>query len=207
MSNPFDPHTTSHDELADIGAKWLRGRGYKHAFSNMTSMYQDEQPDVLGVKNAGDTYLIEVKVSRADFRADAKKWHRQKGRGLGTIRAYLTPPGLLKPCEVPYGWLLLEVHGKKKPIIRIIKGRKRVKSVYHWHDGERNRQSDSMVEKYLHMDEKEYLHFYNEYKSNPDNARRQYASLVGWYQIMFDRAAEAGIDMAVYSNRKHLKQK
>ncbi len=32
---------------------------------------------------------------------------------MGQIRYYMTPPGLLKPEEVPGAWGLLEVHGSK----------------------------------------------------------------------------------------------
>lgn len=55
--------------------------------------------------------LIESKVSRSDFKRDAKKWHRRY-KSDATIgisdRYYIAPPGMLRPEEIPDGWGLLE---------------------------------------------------------------------------------------------------
>jgi len=114
----------SHDEIAEIGAKKLKSLGYIATFSNMNSAVAGERPDALGIKSCGETFLIEAKTSRSDFLADLKKPWRQAGyAGLGHYRAYLTPKGLLSADEIPYGWQLWEVHGKTKPIVKVVKGR------------------------------------------------------------------------------------
>ena len=113
----------THDEIAEVGAAWLKNKGYPLTFCNMRSASHGEQPDVLGLSAYGKTFLMEAKTSRADFHADKKKpWRSKKYQAIGDTRAYITPKGLLKPEEIHYGWWLLEVHGKKKPIIKIIKG-------------------------------------------------------------------------------------
>jgi|AntDeeMetagen681_2_1112603.scaffolds.fasta_scaffold10735_3 hypothetical protein len=109
----------SHAQLCDVGAKWLKrshsrnGPGCKSALVEPRSGYEGESPDVIGWRRAGfldGTYLIEVKTSRADFLADAKKSHRQCSTpdvALGNWRFFLCPEGLIEPAEVPEKWGLL----------------------------------------------------------------------------------------------------
>ena len=53
--------------------------------------------------------LVEVKVSRADFRADLAKPHRRDpALSGGTYRYYLAPAGLLAVDELPPRWGLIE---------------------------------------------------------------------------------------------------
>jgi hypothetical protein len=53
--------------------------------------------------------VIECKISRADFLADANKPFREKpDEGLGCERLYLAAAGLIAPTELPPGWGLLE---------------------------------------------------------------------------------------------------
>ena len=52
--------------------------------------------------------MIEVKVSRADFIADAKKPFRiNPDQGIGASRYYCCPEGMIKPEELPNKWGLL----------------------------------------------------------------------------------------------------
>lgn len=56
--------------------------------------------------------MIECKVSKADFKKDFEKLSRKNpNKRVGQVRYYLTPPGLLKPEDLPHGWGLLELHG------------------------------------------------------------------------------------------------
>lgn len=112
----------THDEIAEVGARKLKQMGYIAVFANINSAAAGERPDALGVKSCGETFLLESKVSRADFFNDLKKPWRKDSKGIGDFRAYITPKGLLKPEEIPYGWMLWEVHGKTKPVIKVIKG-------------------------------------------------------------------------------------
>jgi hypothetical protein len=72
-----------------------------------------ESPDVFGW-NYWTTVLIEVKVSRSDFLADAKKPFRQTPEdGVGEFRYYCCPHGLIHADEVPANWGLLWQDGAK----------------------------------------------------------------------------------------------
>jgi hypothetical protein len=69
-----------------------------------------ESPDYLGWNSKGASTLIEVKVSRSDFLADAKKpWRRNPNYALGRYRYYACPNGLIKKEDLPEGWGLIYV--------------------------------------------------------------------------------------------------
>ena len=99
-----------HAELVVIAHRWLTTRGgCDFAFCEYGTSVTRELPDALGFLTPQHTVLIEVKVSRGDFRADAKKPWRQPGQGLGDWRYYMAPRGLLAPSDLPDNWGLLEV--------------------------------------------------------------------------------------------------
>jgi len=80
-----------------------------------------EIPDAIGWKGSGGrSILVECKVSRSDFRADAKKVHRHPmiRSAVGQSRYYLVPRGLLAPEEVPEKWGLLEVRGATIKVLK-----------------------------------------------------------------------------------------
>lgn len=116
-----------HSELCQLAVKWLQrpqsqgGPGCTVAVSEVRTGWSGEIPDAIGFRASGDfsdgSVVVEVKVSRADFLADAKKPHRQAG-GIGTWRYYLCPEGLIQPDELPAGWGLLWVNrrGHIKPM-------------------------------------------------------------------------------------------
>lgn len=112
----------NHDQLVEAGAKYLRnyhvaqGRRLPAHCIVITGIGSGEIPDVIGFYGCGGTTLIEVKISRADFRADAKKYFRRTpDKGMGNNRYYLTPKGLLKPDKMPDKWgLMEECNGKIK---------------------------------------------------------------------------------------------
>ena len=73
-------------------------------------VYVTEQPDVIGWHSNGETILIEVKVSRADFQADKQKsFRRFEDMGVGDLRYFAAPKGVLLPEDMPDGWGLLEI--------------------------------------------------------------------------------------------------
>lgn len=120
-----------HSALCDTAKKWLtrsnsqRGHGCHVALSECRSGWGGEMPDAIGYRSISttiprtETVVVEVKVSRADFLADAKKPHRADGEGMGLYRYYMCPEGLIKPEEVPPRWGLLWVNarGNVKPIL------------------------------------------------------------------------------------------
>ena len=104
----------THKELVEIGYKWaLKRCGF--AFKEL-SVAHDEIPDVLGFNSQG-TFLLEAKVSRADFLADKKKVFRIfSEKGIGDWRFFIAPKGLIMTEELPQNWGLIEVSEKGKAI-------------------------------------------------------------------------------------------
>lgn len=184
-----------HDTLGEIAAKKLKAMGYHFAFSNMRSSSMGEQPDALGINQVGESFLVEAKVSRADFFADQKKPWRQnpKLQGMGDFRAYITPAGLLNPDEIPYGWQLWEVHGKTKPVIKIIKGQ-RIFKVKHERFGWSRTQHE-----YVNCSQEEYLFFCRKWED-----RRENMAELGWLMIILRRAQLSGIDLQQFSSSSEI---
>ncbi|MHA9726925.1 hypothetical protein [Vibrio parahaemolyticus] len=137
----------THNELCQIAARWLKrpnsagGPGCHIAFTETPSGWSGEVPDAIGFRATGwydGAVVVEVKISRSDFLADAKKPHRNgEVLGLGCWRYYMCPEGLIKPEELPEKWGLIYVtnRGGAKPIV----GPTAVK-----HYGERQDLLDSM---------------------------------------------------------------
>lgn len=118
----------NHNELCQLAVDWLcrpasrRGPGCLTALSETSSAVNGEIPDAIGwrpyVHSGSGSTLIEVKVSRADFLADAKKRHREQPKdGMGVYRYFMAPAGLISVGELPPKWGLLEVtaRGHIKP--------------------------------------------------------------------------------------------
>lgn len=182
----------THDEIADWGAKRIRTMGYQFSCSNMTSATHGEQPDVLGIAAYGESILIEVKVSRSDFLADKKKpWRKNPQQGIGDYRVFLTPKGLLKPDEIPYGWSLWEVHGKTKPILKIIKGKVKVLKKDPYSKGDYK----VGVWEFVNCDVDEYNHFKKKY------GEKDYQSELSWMWKIMQRAMDDGFEPNNYANK------
>jgi hypothetical protein len=113
----------THRELCFLAADWLHQPGRIHPAScphvavELVTATQ-ERPDVFGW-NSWATVMIEVKVSRVDFLADAKKHFRQHpDQGVGDFRFYCCPDGLIDIDEIPEEWGLLY---EKDGVIRKVK--------------------------------------------------------------------------------------
>ena len=97
-----------HKELVRLGKLWLRRNGCAVVVTEITNTSSLETPDIIGFRYM-ESIVIEVKTSRADFLADRKKAFRQNpAEGMGNIRYYLVPKGLVKRNELPSRWSLLE---------------------------------------------------------------------------------------------------
>lgn len=78
-----------------------------------------EQPDLLCWRNASESFVVEVKASLSDFKADAKKAFRaDPSKGVGVYRYYLVPKLMIEPHELPEGWGLLYQDGEATMEIR-----------------------------------------------------------------------------------------
>lgn len=110
----------THQDLCNIGVKWLKrhgnGMGCQFAVSEIQTGFRGEQVDVFGYRcntpNEG-SFMVEVKTSRSDFLADFKKPHRiEPHLGVGKYRVYLCPEGVIQPVDVPIGWGLIWINGR-----------------------------------------------------------------------------------------------
>lgn len=121
------PHT--HKELCALAVSWLQrpasrnGPGCMIAVSETANAINGEIPDAIGWRpyahNGCGSTLVEVKVSRADFLADAKKRHRAEcEHGMGVYRYYMAPAGLIAVEELPVRWGLVEVTERKQIKVR-----------------------------------------------------------------------------------------
>jgi hypothetical protein len=100
---------THKDLVRRVGA-WLRGRKGCNVVMLELATKNSETPDAIGFHGAGCSILIECKASRSDFHADKDKWFRQfEDMGVGDVRYFAAPKGLLTPSDMPDGWGLLEV--------------------------------------------------------------------------------------------------
>lgn len=122
----------SHNELAIKGAKWLSKHDSNIIVPNCSEVALElstptntgEIPDVIGWCY-WTSVLLEIKVSRADFLKDFKKpFRKNQNLGVGELRYYLVPEGLINQKELPTNWGLLyltkgnkiEIVKKAKPI-------------------------------------------------------------------------------------------
>ena len=108
--NKSPKSVSKHDILVINAAKWLLSRT-NIVITEMAGI--GEEADAIGFKNSYNTILIECKATRADFKADLRKYFRRDpARGMGSERYYLAPKGLIKANEIPDGWGLLEAKGE-----------------------------------------------------------------------------------------------
>ncbi len=109
----------NHAELIEAARLWLtkprrrrttgnRGASSVIVVTDLTTEAA-ETPDAIGWQSSNST-LIECKASRSDFLADKKKHFRiHPDMGMGDLRYFCTPPGLVEKDEVPSRWGLIEV--------------------------------------------------------------------------------------------------
>lgn len=104
-----------HKDLVNRAVKWLKNTFRCRVVLSELVAYtkSGETPDVIGwVHNR--SILIECKSNKLDFYLDKRKRARKVGMpALGHWRFYLTPPNLLSIENIPKGWGLYEVTGKR----------------------------------------------------------------------------------------------
>lgn len=115
----------THKDLVKKGAAWLRNsKNCTVVFSELSTI-NTETPDCIGFHSSGGrSVLIECKASRSDFLADKKKSFRRNAfMGMGDIRYFMAPTGMLKSEEIPEPWGLIEVretsnHGVRAKVVK-----------------------------------------------------------------------------------------
>jgi hypothetical protein len=108
IREPMLDHDFTHDALVERARSWLlSARRCSVVLTELGTWSTNEIPDALGFTN-WHSVLVECKISRSDFFADAKKvFRRELQRGMGNFRFYLCPAGLIKAEEVPGPWGLV----------------------------------------------------------------------------------------------------
>jgi hypothetical protein len=107
-----DAYACTHKEGVKRIASWLTGtKRMAVVMAERVVTACTETPDAVAWSGRGESILVEVKVSRADFHADKDKvFRRDEEQGVGTLRYFAAPAGLLKPEDMPDGWGLLAIH-------------------------------------------------------------------------------------------------
>lgn len=108
---------TPHERLVKSAVTWARRHGgCGVVFHELKAISETaEIPDVIGFGYSDHSVMIECKCTRADFHADKKKPFRQDPeRGVGRLRYYCCPAGVIFPEDLPIGWGLLWVNARGK---------------------------------------------------------------------------------------------
>lgn len=105
--------TMTHNAMCRRMAAWVQNnQGYSVVVTELATRIS-ETPDVIGFSGSA-SILIECKVSRSDFLADAKKLFRIYGeKGMGDLRYFAAPRGIINVPDLPEGWGLLEVSDRQ----------------------------------------------------------------------------------------------
>lgn len=113
----------THVQLVDAAVRWLRRSRHAADHGPCGLVFAEivtatgESPDAIGWAYGRWSVLVECKVSRSDFHRDRHKPHRAHDARMGRHRWYLTPPGLLRPEDLPAGWGLAELHGRRVVVV------------------------------------------------------------------------------------------
>lgn len=107
-----DTYSCTHKEGVKRIASWLGGtKRMAVVMAERVATACTETPDAVAWSGRGESILVEVKVSRSDFHADkAKIFRRDEDQGVGTLRYFAAPAGILTPDDMPEGWGLLAIH-------------------------------------------------------------------------------------------------
>jgi hypothetical protein len=117
----FDSPNVQHSTLVAIGVRWLSRQCPVVLYEFSTPA--DENPDVIGWIPGADSFLIECKLTRADFLRDGGKVVRKNPRaGMGKRRYYLCPPDVIQVKDLPPKWGLLWVSRGQVTVKREARG-------------------------------------------------------------------------------------
>ena len=107
-----------HAQLVARAADWLRHRYGCGIVLSEQYCATGEVPDVIGWKASCQSVLVECKVSRGDFLADASKPFRLHPEdALGSRRLYCAPAGMIAREDLPKHWGLLECKSREVELV------------------------------------------------------------------------------------------
>lgn len=109
--------TTRHDNLVSVASKWLKNSCGCSVVMEEPVCWNStgETPDAIGFRSFG-SILVECKTSRSDFMREKKKRFRQSDMSekcLGNFRFYLVDEMFVSEDDIPEGWGLYLLEGKK----------------------------------------------------------------------------------------------
>src|SRR5690348_17596435 len=106
-------HFMTHSRLVDEAVHWLRAKYRCGIVLSEQSCSSGETPDAIGWKGRNHSVVIECKISRADFLADASKsWRLDPDCALGCERFYFAPADMISTEELLRGCGLLEIRDR-----------------------------------------------------------------------------------------------
>ena len=119
----------THAGLVELAVKWLRTKYRCGIILSEQACCSGEIPDVIGWKGRCRSVVVECKISRADFLADrSKPWRQDPETAAGCERFYMAPAGMIETKELPEGWGLLAVHGRKVELAAACSRRRSMRS-------------------------------------------------------------------------------
>ena len=111
----------THAELVERAKRWLWGQQCGVVITELVTGCR-ETPDAIGW-NARGSILVECKTSSSDFYTDKRKPFRaMPEQGMGNLRYFMAPKGVLRAESIPEGWGLIEPCGERvRYVVRAVK--------------------------------------------------------------------------------------
>lgn len=115
----------THKGLVRHLSNWLKNSRRATIVVSELQTRLSETPDILAWSHGGHSTLIECKTSKADFVADkTKRFRMMEELGVGDLRYFAAPEGLLEREDIPEGWGLLQV-GEWKHVRQVVDAAKK----------------------------------------------------------------------------------
>lgn len=109
----------THKQAVRRIGNWLKNTKACPVVISELATANHETPDVIAFHGAGGSILVECKVSRSDFLADRNKsFRRDPESGMGDVRYFATPPGVIRTEDDLEDWGLLEIHERCVKVAR-----------------------------------------------------------------------------------------
>jgi hypothetical protein len=110
----------THKQAVRRVGNWLKNTKGCGIVATELATANHETPDAIGFYGHGGSILVECKVSRSDFLADAhKSFRREAYLGMGDLRYFAAPPGVFRDIADDFGcWGVLEIREHQIKILR-----------------------------------------------------------------------------------------